>query len=545
MSILNSRPKLLLPRRTLLRATSNLTGSRPVNLDASETLTLSQKMKALYRTDLFAFAWRAFAELYPGTTFKPNWHLRVIAAKLQCVAEGKIKRLIICLPPRSLKSFLASVAFPAWVLGHMATRELMCISYGQELAEKLSRDTLRLMQSQFYREVFETRISSDRHAADEFMTSAGGVRLARSITGGTTGRGGHISIIDDAHKASDAFSETKLALVRDCYDNSVQSRLNDKVTGATVIIGQRIHDNDLIGHVLTQGDWEVVSFPAIATADEEHYIETPYGPRVYRRAAGEALHPDREPLAVLERLRSSMGEATFQPQYQQDPTPVLGNWVSPDMFPRYTPATLPARFDEIVLSIDSANKVSEGAAFTVGTVWGICGNTYYLLHVLRQRVEFNDLLNVVMGVATRFRVTHILVEDQASGTPLIQELRRVGGWSVTECRPDASKRERFAGVTPIIRRGSVVLPAEAPWLAEYVRELCSFPTSKFSDQVDSTSQFLIWTAKPRSSAYNIIGYYQGLIEKKQTQSVPTNEHLAAAGYSHIDAMMIKAKMGLL
>ena len=179
MSILNSRPKLLLPRRTLLRATSNLTGSRPVNLDASETLTLSQKMKALYRTDLFAFAWRAFAELYPGTTFKPNWHLRVIAAKLQCVAEGKIKRLIICLPPRSLKSFLASVAFPAWVLGHMATRELMCISYGQELAEKLSRDTLRLMQSQFYREVFETRISSDRHAADEFMTSAGGVRLAR------------------------------------------------------------------------------------------------------------------------------------------------------------------------------------------------------------------------------------------------------------------------------------------------------------------------------------------------------------------------------
>lgn len=514
-----------------------------MGLDPNQSSTLSQKMRTIYRIDFFAFTWRAFVELYPGIKFRPNWHMRVLAAKLQAVAEGKITRLAICLPPRSLKSFMASIAFPAWVLGHMPMREMLCACYGTELAEKFSRDTLRLMQTPFYREVFDTRISAERHAVDEFMTTEGGVRLARSITGGLTGRGGDINIIDDPHKADDAYSDVRLAVPRDAYDNTFQSRLNDKQSGAIIIIGQRIHENDLIGHVLRQEPWELVSFPAIATTNEEHDVITPFGRRTYRRAEGEPLHPEREPLAVLERLRKTMGQATFQAQYQQDPTPVGGNWVQPQMFRCYTRATLPEKFDEIVLSVDSANKASETADFTVCTVWGVVGDErYYLLDVIRQRVEFHDLLNVVMEVASAYRVTDILVEDRASGTQLIQELKRKGRWNVIPCTPVGDKVMRFGGVTPVIRSGLVNLPDEAPWLDEYLRELCAFPNTRYADQVDSTSQFLDWVREERSSARNWIGYYRQMAERnapKQSDS----DRLRAVGLSHVDVLLWKARNG--
>lgn len=159
-----------------------------------------------------------------------------------------------------------------------------------------------------------------------------------------------------------------------------------------------------------------------------------------------------------------------------------------------------------VLSVDSANKASETSDYTVATVWGISNERYYLLHVTRQRVEFHDLLNVVEEVATRFAVTDILMEDRASGTQLIQELTRKGRWNVIPCSPVGDKVMRFAGIAPVIRAQLVSLPSDAAWVDEYLRELCSFPNTQYTDQVDATSQFLAWAREARSTAATWIAF---------------------------------------
>ena len=206
-----------------------------------------------------------------------NWHIEVIAAKLAAVREGKIRRLIINLPPRHLKSLLASIAFPAWCLGHDPSAQILSVSYGQELADKLARDCRSIMMSAWYRRLFPTRLALHRQAVLEFVTTAQGYRLATSNGGVLTGRGADIILIDDPLKPEEALSDAQRQAANDWFDHTLYSRQNDKQHGAIVIIMQRLHEDDLVGHVLRQEPWEVVRFPAIAEAAEIHEIETIWG----------------------------------------------------------------------------------------------------------------------------------------------------------------------------------------------------------------------------------------------------------------------------
>jgi hypothetical protein len=275
----------------------------------------------ILRSDLSCFAERCFAELNPRAPFLPNCHIEVIAAKLTAVREGKIKRLIINLPPRHLKSLLASIAFPAWYLGHDPSAQIRCVSYAQDLADKHARDCRSMMMSPWYQRIFASRLASHRQAVQEFVTTRQGYRLAISNGGVLTGRGADIILIDDPSKPEEALSTALRRACNGWYDHTLYSRLNDKRRGAIVIIMQRLHEDDLVGHVLAQEPWEVVSFPAIAEADERHQIETIWGSQCFMRRPGEALHPEREPLATLERIRRTIGEYNFAGQYQQSPAP--------------------------------------------------------------------------------------------------------------------------------------------------------------------------------------------------------------------------------
>ena len=152
---------------------------------------------AILRSDLGYFAERCFCELNPQTAFLPNWHIEVIAAKLSAIARGKIQRLIINLPPRHLKSLIASIAFPAWCLGHDPSAQILCVSYAEELANKLARDCRGIMMSPWYRRLFPTRLAAHRRAVEEFLTTRQGYRLATSTGGVLTGRGDDIILIDD------------------------------------------------------------------------------------------------------------------------------------------------------------------------------------------------------------------------------------------------------------------------------------------------------------------------------------------------------------
>src|SRR6266481_947684 len=332
-----------------------------------------RELDLILRSDLGYFAERCFCELNPQAAFLPNWHLEVIAAKLAAVREGKIRRLIINLPPRHLKSLLASVALPAWCLGHDPSAQILCVSYAQDLADKLARDCRSIMMSPWYRRMFRTRLAPHRQAVQEFITTRQGYRLATSNGGVLTGRGADIILIDDPLKPEEALSDAQRQAANEWYDHTLYSRQNDKRRSAIVMIMQRLHEDDPVGHVLSQEPWEILSFPAIAEADEVHEIETIWGPRCFRRREGEALHREREPLDTLERIRRTVGEYNFAGQYQQSPAPLGGGLVKVEWFKRYRESERPERFDRIVQSWDTANKATELSDFSACTTWGVSG----------------------------------------------------------------------------------------------------------------------------------------------------------------------------
>jgi hypothetical protein len=193
-----------------------------------------------------------------------------------------------------------------------------------------------------------------------------------------TGRGADIIIIDDPLKPEEALSDAQRKAANEWYDHTLYSRLNDKRRGAIVIVMQRLHEDDLVGHVLAQEPWEVVRFPAIAEADEVHEVETILETKRFTRRRGEALHPDREPLDTLDRIRRTIGEYNFAGQYQQSPAPLGGGLVKAEWFKRYCQSELPERFDRIVQSWDTANKATELSDFSVCTTWGVKGKELFL-----------------------------------------------------------------------------------------------------------------------------------------------------------------------
>jgi hypothetical protein len=263
-----------------------------------------QELNALLRTDFSAFIERSFLELNPDTAYSANWHIEVMAAALEDCRVGRTKRLIITVPPRSLKSHSTSVAFVAWLLGHKPSTQIICASYAQELAEKHALDCRSLMASRFYQQLFPaTRLSRNKNALHDFTTTDRGNRLATSVGGVLTGRGAEFIIIDDPMKPDEALSDARRASVNEWDDHTLSSRLNDKRDGCIILIMQRLHEDDLVGHVQKSGDWKILRFLAIAEEAETHTIETPYGTRTFHRGVGEPLDREREPLEILHQLR--------------------------------------------------------------------------------------------------------------------------------------------------------------------------------------------------------------------------------------------------
>jgi predicted phage terminase large subunit-like protein len=466
--------------------------------------------QATLRADFYSFLVRCFSELNPGADFLPSWHIEVMAATLQSVREGRLKRLIINIPPRHLKSLAASIALPAWLLGHDPTLGIINVTYGQELSDKFARDCRALMMSLWYQALFPTRLASARASLQELITTRGGFRLATSVGGVLTGRGADVIMIDDPVKPSDAMSDSRRTAANEWFDGTLYSRLNDKTKGAIVVVMQRLHQDDLVGHILKREGWEILSFPAIAETDELHAVETPFGRKTFHRLSGVPLHPERESLETLAHIRATMGEYNFAGQYQQTPAPAGGGMVKEAWFRRYRPTDRPESFDRIIQSWDTANKPGELADYSVCTTWGLQGPHFYLLNVLRKKLSFPELKRAVIEQNGLFRPEAILIEDKASGTQLIQDLIEAGMSHVTRYKPDGDKTMRLHAQTATIENGFVHLPEEAHWLSDYLSELILFPAGRHDDQVDSTAQAIAWT-KIRPSGWGIFEYYRDLV----------------------------------
>lgn len=246
-------------------------------------------------------------------------------------------------------------------------------------------------------------------------------------------------------------------------------------------------------------------------------IQTPYGTRRFQRRAGEALHPEREPLEILEHIREAQGEYHFAGQYQQSPAPLGGGLVKAEWFKTYAESDLPASFEMIFQSWDTANKPAELNDYSVCTTWGIKEKHAYLLHVVRKRLGYPELKRAVLEQAEAFSPQTILVEDKASGTQLIQELVSEGMHAIQKYEPTMDKIMRMHSVTSTIENGFVHLPDKAAWLGEYLHELTSFPKGKYDDQADSTSQALDWFKQNyMAPVYGLLDYYAEEVAKMKS-----------------------------
>jgi hypothetical protein len=243
-----------------------------------------------------------------------------VTDKLAQVASGEVRRLIINLPPRNLKSLCASVALPAWFLGRCPGERVVAVSYSEQLARTHASDFRRLVNHPIYQATLPA-MRLERDTDREITTTKRGKRIATSIEGTLTGLGGNLIIIDDPLKIGDAMSEAVRARVIEWYRSTLLSRADDKKQARIVLVMQRVHQNDLAGYLLERGGFELLNLPAIAQRDESYFLDNC---RTYDRKKGEILHPEHEPPEVLVELKREMGPIAFSAQYQQSPIPPGG-----------------------------------------------------------------------------------------------------------------------------------------------------------------------------------------------------------------------------
>jgi predicted phage terminase large subunit-like protein len=442
---------------------------------------------AACRTDFASFFHKCFHSLNPSAELQMNWHVLAMAHCLEEVWLGRIHRLIINAPPRTLKSLLASTAFPALVLGQDPTKRVIAVTYGMELSIKHHNDFRNIVTTPWYQDLFPAmRISRTKNTESEVVTTQNGYRLAASVGGTLTGRGGDIVIIDDPLKPCDALSDSNREYPNTWFRNTLVSRLDDKQNGAIVLIMQRVHEDDLTGSLLrSSGDWTVLSLPAIA--EREEWIKIG-GDKYHIRRVGDVLHAQREPRSVLDRIRAEIGAETFSAQYQQSPTPPNGVMIKREWVRRYDHLPV-AVSSQIFQSWDTASTMSSDSDFSVCTTWLTHKNFYYLIDVLRGRFAYPDLRARAIAHAREHKANKIRIEDSGVGTALVAELKKAG-LSAIGVKPEHDKVTRMLVQSAKFESGRVLFPTQAPWLADLEAELFAFPRARHDDQVDSIAQAL-------------------------------------------------------
>jgi len=450
-------------------------------VDVSPQLAL----QALLAKDLTAFTEFGFGVVRPGVRLKRNWHLDAVTYKLSQLAKGYIRRLIITLPPRSLKSLCASVALPAWFLGHYPWERVVVVSYSDFLSRTHANDFRRIVNHPLYQATFPA-MRLDRDTDREIVTTERGKRIATSIDGTLTGLGGNLIIIDDPIKLGDAMSDAVRERVIEWFRSTLLSRGDDKSETRIVVVMQRVHENDLVGYLQEQGGFEVLNLPSIATKTDSYDLG---GGRIYTRLQGELLHPAHESVATLIELKREMGPIAFSAQYQQSPIPPGGTIIKRKWLTTYDYVGIQPG-DRIVISWDIALSEMETGDYSACVVLLIRNEVFYILEVLRGRFPFETLKKKIIDLKKRYHPSTLLIEESSISLGLIQSLREQS-INVTTYKPDTDKRARLIAQTDLFDGGSVRLPQRAAWLEEFVAELLAFPAGH-DDQVDALTQGLAW-----------------------------------------------------
>lgn len=455
------------------------------------------------RQTLEAYKRRAISEarsslmgftLYTNPLYETGWFNELLSAELDQflsdVEAGKMPRLMIFAPPRSGKSEKASRRFPAYVLGKHPDWNVIACSYSSDLANRMSRDTQRIVGSKKYADVFpDTSLPSSRTGAGGAIRTAelwevvnakgeihGGSYRAAGVNGGITGQGMNIGIIDDPAKDyKTASSPTYQEAVIDWYDTTFFTRADPKINGIIIIL-TRWHQNDLAGQLLKKAEeggeqWRVVSFPMEAEKDEVHELN---GKKYLLRKPGEILFPERMPQEFVDKAKQR-GSLVWNALYQQRPTAKGGGLIKSEWFGEYK--ELPVMKWRAVYG-DTAQKTKEVNDFSVFEHWGLGVDGYmYLIDMIRGKWEADELKRRAIAFWNSCKqlkngpLRHMAIEDKASGTGLIQSIRKDALCPVKAIQRDKDKYTRLMDTQGFIESGYIKLPTDKPFINDFLVEM--------------------------------------------------------------------------
>lgn len=426
----------------------------------------------------------------------PYEHLLLLNRKLVDVAAGRIKRLMVSMPPRHGKSELVSRYFPAWFLGTFPDKRIILASYEADFAASWGRKARDLLE-EHGPYLFGVTVSKASSAASRWDIEGheGGMTTA-GVRGPITGKGANIAIIDDPVKNDqEAMSQTYRDAAWDWYRATFSTRIQED--GAIILVMTRWHEDDLAGRLLKAqkegGDhWEVVNLPALAEDDD-----------MLGRQPGEPLCPQLFTKETLEKTKVRLGSFWWNALYQQRPSPQEGGILKRHWWKFYRKA--PDKFDEIIQSWDMTFKDTKTADFVVGQVWGRKGADKYLLDQVRDRMDFPATVQAVRSLSAKWpQARNKLVEDKANGPAVIATLKNeIPG--LIAVNPEGGKVVRAQAASPDIEAGNVYLPdpSVAPWVHDFIEECAAFPNGANDDQVDAMTQALIRFANKSTNTTGI------------------------------------------
>ena len=416
-------------------------------------------------------------------SFIAGSHHKIFGEKLERVARGELKRLIVNMPPRHTKSEFASYLFPAWVMGQKPETKIIQATHTAELAVGFGRKVKNLLDSEIYRDVFpDIQLARDAKASGRWSTDMGGEYYAVGVGGALAGRGADLCIIDDPVSEQDALSPAALDNIYEWYTSGPRQRLQPG--GAIIIVMTRWSIRDLTAKVLQKqaeggaDQWEVVEFPAIFPDTDN------------------VLWPEFWSRDELEGVRASIPVAKWNAQYLQNPTAEEGAIIKREWWNVWDHDDPPV-VDYVIQSYDTAFTKSERADYSAITTWGVFypdeGDeaAIILLDSEKGRWEFPELKDAAMRLYEEFEPDMVLIEQKASGTPLTQDLRKMG-IPVSGFTPGrgADKFSRMNACAPVFESGMVWCP-ETRWAEEVIEECASFPNGEHDDLADSMTQAIL------------------------------------------------------
>lgn len=439
------------------------------------------------------FIRQAWPVIEPGTEYIDNWHIHLIGEYMEAVNAGQIRRLIINIPPRHMKSLEVTVCYPVWTWIKNPEKRFIKVSYSDSLSRKHNIIARDIITSRWYQHNWGDRFSlkSDVNRQAEFKNDSQGFMISTSVGGALTGEGGDVIIIDDPQNPLMANSEVEREASVNFFKNTLQTRLNNPQTGVIILIMQRLHEKDLTGHILSENlGYEHLCLPAIA--EQKTVVSFPISGKEIAREPGDILNEGRFSREVLDGLKKSMGSAQFAGQFQQTPAPAEGIIFKREWLHNFY-KTVPSRTTDIQ-SWDMAFTKSEGSAKVAGFVLGRKGADIYIRDLVNDKMDFTESVAAVRTLSGKWKSARAkVIENKANGPAIVNTLKKeIPG--MVEFNPKGSKEERAMSVTPYFEAGNIHFPdpKDNPWVDDLIRDLLMFPRGEYKDTVDALVQGILY-----------------------------------------------------